>query len=159
MNNDEEGDKDITGEYTGETIEEPTEEELDYDEEEESELDATALGVDADQIGHLTSLGMSYLICKPKEIDVNGEHYNLQQNYINSTKGEYAELARGLNIEKHLAQLNLGQLSPGQAIGIFALGATGLVMKQRREFQAELKKLKQEKGNGSQPEGGSENAE
>lgn len=152
--------KDITDEYTGDNIEEPTDEELNYKEEGQSaNVDATALGVDANQIGHLTALGLSYLVVKPKEIEIQGEHYNLQQNYINSTKGEYAELAKGLNLETHLQSLNIGQLSPGQAIGAFALLSTGLVLKQRKEFQAELEKLKQEKNNGSEPEGGKDNAE
>ncbi len=152
--------KDITDEYTGDQIEEPTDEELDYEEKDEgANVDATALGVDADQIGHLTALGLSYLIVKPKEIEIQGEHYNLQQNYINSTKGEYAELAKGLNLETHLQSLNIGQLSPGQAIGAFALLSTGLVFKQRKEFQAELEKLKQQKGNGTEPKEDDKNAE
>ena len=133
--------KDITDQYTG--GDEVGEDELDYEEEDQpGGMDATALGIDSDQIGQLMAWGMSYVVCRPREIDVNGEHYDLQGNYINSVRGEYAELAKGLNLEEHLANLEIAQMTPGQAVGVFALLSTGLVFKQRKEFQKELEKIK-----------------
>lgn len=154
----EENDKDITDQYTGSQVEEGEPAGINSENgESAASLDATQI-IDSDQIGHLTALSMSYLICKPKEIEIKGEHFDLQQNYIDSSRGDFAKIARGLNLDSHLEQLNLGELTPLQAISIFGAASGIVVMRQRKEFQKQLEQLKQE-AKTSEDQGGDHAAE
>lgn len=135
--------KDITDQYTG--GEDITEDDLDYSEDEEGQdgkLDLTSIGFDSDRIGHLVAYGASYFICKPPEITVDGKTYNLRQRYMNSARAEFADLARNLGVEEALAEMELYNLTPGQLLGIFTAVVGLTAVRQRKEFQKEVKDLK-----------------
>lgn len=142
----EEQHKDVTDKYTGSDNEEFENYEPDEgtDQSNSEGMDATALGIDNEQVGQLTAWGMSYFVARPREIEVNGNTYNLQAEYINSARDEFAELAKGLNVEKQLEQLNITDLTAGQALALYGALGVGLMVKQRREFQKQVDDFKKD---------------
>lgn len=137
--------KDVTDQYTGPSEDVPEDELTEEPEQEEtSRVDLTQIGLDSDKIGGLTAWGMSYLVARPPEVQVDGKTYNLRKRYINSAKNDFAQLADNLGVEQALQQLDMGELSPGQILGLYAGLGGFVVMKQKREFKKEVKQLKEE---------------